>query len=296
MANLWWENQRILWSSTSIYKKCILGREAGPKPVSISARALQKEKDNKRDKQLAEARREVDEARREADEANKKVEHLQGWWSVAWLIVAEGGGIRKSVRLKAPAKDFFAGDFVGNQWNILKCSAVGLDHEVTLEGTRADNSGGDGVLMADCGESSFDVIDCALDAREMAKKIIELRTENDNLVITMSLQAEELQGKALDTDNSNGPVVDLENCNVKDIKIQNIVAELIKTKKENTKMRLYLNVLAEKINKIESGSSDGKKDTLTYEMVHRERSNVIGKKGEESDDFDIQFPPLGELC
>ncbi|KAM7503097.1 hypothetical protein LguiB_002001 [Lonicera macranthoides] len=63
----------------------IRGRGAGPKPVSSSTRARDKEKDDARDKQLAdakkeadEARREADEARREADEANKKVENLQG--------------------------------------------------------------------------------------------------------------------------------------------------------------------------------------------------------------------------
>lgn len=35
-------------------------------------------------------------------------------------MTAEGGELRKSLRMKAPSKDFFADEYVGKQWHILK--------------------------------------------------------------------------------------------------------------------------------------------------------------------------------
>ena len=85
------------------------------------------------------------------------------------------------------------------------------------------------------------------ETRAMKELIKQLRSENDNLVIDLQLQAGHEQGMCSSNDNT---VVDVDHD-----KIKSVVDELIKTKKENTEMILYLNVLADKINVTENVKS-----------------------------------------
>ncbi|KAM7462156.1 hypothetical protein LguiA_030277 [Lonicera macranthoides] len=58
----------------------ICGRGAGPKPVSSSTRAREKEKDNAGDKQVVDARREADEAIRRLEVCKAKLINLRKIW------------------------------------------------------------------------------------------------------------------------------------------------------------------------------------------------------------------------
>ncbi|KAM7472037.1 hypothetical protein LguiA_010220 [Lonicera macranthoides] len=173
------------------------------------------------------------------------------------------GGIRKSQRMKAPAKDFYAGDFVGDQWNVLKQPSM-----VDLGENSSD------VMVSDERCKRIDLCDASgkdlADLRAMQELIANLRKENDNLLLAMKLQSEFCSGKNLIVDTS-----DVENVN----NIQNVVDELIKTKQQNIQMRLYLDVLAEKVNKNESEKIGGS-------MI------PVIEMNETALEFDEQFPPL----
>ncbi|KAM7486106.1 hypothetical protein LguiA_002115 [Lonicera macranthoides] len=106
-----------------------------------------------------------------------------------------GGEARKSVSFKAPAKDFYAGEFVGDQWVVLKQPVT------DVMGTKADLS----------------VLDCV------------------DRVDDKDLDVEGCKDLLLGSGESS--------C----VNILELTDELVKTKKENTKMRLYLDVLAEKM-------------------------------------------------
>ncbi|KAM7529224.1 hypothetical protein LguiB_032634 [Lonicera macranthoides] len=81
-----------------------------------------------------------------------------------------GGEARKLVRFKALAKDFYVGEFMGDQWAVLKRPAT------EVLGTRTDLS------VVGCVDR---VDDRDLNVEGLQETIAGLRKENDNLVMAM---------------------------------------------------------------------------------------------------------------
>lgn len=147
--------------------------------------------------------------------------------------------------MKAPSKDFFADEFVGKQWYILKRKGV----ETTLSAIPKVT-----VTEGECSVNN--------ELEALHAQLVEKQKENDNLLYAMKLQY----------DSPNGNEVDP----VHKSKTDDLIEELVRTKQNNARLRLDLEILAEKVN-VEANKCKDKEKPIAM---------VVDDCSEE------QFPPL----
>ncbi|KAM7479339.1 hypothetical protein LguiA_027552 [Lonicera macranthoides] len=121
-----------------------------------------------------------------------EVKGESGWWW--WMIGCDGdhhtagggdggGPVRKSERLKTASKEFFAEEFVGEQWKVMKRPVPPLDF-------------GESSSLKSCGLEVIDLHlrstfkDCLMNEVEVLKEqLSKKQKENDNFIFAIDLSS-----------------------------------------------------------------------------------------------------------
>ena len=183
--------------------------------------------------------------------------------------------MRKSERIREPPRDPFAKDFVGKEWAILRGRNVSpVKQGGQIQEFRTESG-------SNLKDRSPEVLE---ESVEMATRIIEeglepslldLQTENSTLHAVIELQNERiriLEGK--NTYEIRDGVTQ---------KLEDLMSDLMAAKNRNMKLRLDMNVLAEKVLVNEAGATTSKS-----KEVNSQAMGVPSK-------YDLQFPELPSM-